>query len=104
MTAEFFIYSNHHKAWWGANGSGYYTGLGSAGRYAEADTAQWLTRGCYCRVVPEVLVPVPDAEVLAKVLTNPEAATVWSRPARGVATRKAKREGRINKHATAARA
>lgn len=94
MTAKVLIYSNHHKAWWGPNGSGYYTSIASAGRYNEADTAQWMGRGCYCCEVPEVLVPVPVEEAVS----TPEKEQAWSRSARGAATRKAKREGRVNKH------
>lgn len=94
MTDRVLIYSNHHKAWWGPDGRGYYTSIASAGRYDPADTVQWLGRGCYCCPVPEILVPAPTFEVLA----DPEKLESWSRSARGAATRKAKREGRDNQH------
>lgn len=61
---EWLIWSNHHKSWWGPNGNNYYRGIDQAGRYALADTARWLGRGCGCCAAPEVLVPAPSADVL----------------------------------------
>ena len=54
---EWLIWSNHHKTWWGPNGSGYRRHIADAGRYALADTAKWLSRGCGCCRVPEAVVP-----------------------------------------------
>lgn len=92
------IYSNHHKCWWGPNGSGYRSHIADAGRYDLADTAKWLGRGCGCCMVPEVVVPAPPAEVLR----DPEALRKWARYKPPVATVKAKREKRINRWALAA--
>lgn len=97
MAEQFLIYSNHHKAWWGPNGSGYRHHIADAGRYELADTAQWLGRGCGCCLVPEAVVPAPPAEVLA----DPEALAKYARYKRVVATMKAKRAGRVNRWAKA---
>lgn len=98
MSAEqFLIYSNHHKSWWGPNGSGYRAHIADAGRYQLADTTQWLGRGCNCCKVPEIVVPAPTAETIA----DPDALAKYAVTARQVATRKAKREGRINQWAEA---
>jgi hypothetical protein len=95
---EFLIYSNHHKCWWGPNGSGYRSHIADAGRYNLADTGRWLGRGCGCCVVPEIVVPAPPAEVLA----DPDALSAYAVNKRRVATLKAKREGRVNKYAEVA--
>jgi hypothetical protein len=58
---KYLIWSHHHQAWWGPNGSGYCSGISDAGRYTLADTKQWLGRGCGCCEVPEV--PVPAEQV-----------------------------------------
>lgn len=97
MNEQVLIYSNHHKAWLGPNGSGYSTNVNNAGLYDPADTAPWLGRGCGCCLVPEILVPAPAAEVL----DDPEATALWSRIARGAATRRAKKTGRTNRYALA---
>jgi hypothetical protein len=93
MTDLVLIYSNHHKAWWGPNGANYYRDITSAGQYDPAETDQWMGRGCGCCEVPEILVPAPSDDVLA----DAGALHQWSRSARGAATRKAKREGRVNR-------
>lgn len=91
------IYSNHHRCWWGPNGSGYRSHIADAGRYELADTTQWLGRGCGCCPVPEVVVPAPSAEVLA----DPEALANYARNQPRAATIRAKRDGRINRYAEA---
>lgn len=91
---EWLIWSNHHQCWWGANGSGYCTHIAYAGRYALADTAQWLGRGCGCCQVPEVPVPAPSTAVL----TNPDALAAYARNAPAWATREAIQVGRANAH------
>jgi hypothetical protein len=58
---QYLIWSQHHKTWWGPNGSGYRSHIADAGRYALADTAQWLTRGCGDCLVPEVVIAAPPA-------------------------------------------
>lgn len=60
------IWSHHHGTWWGPNGCGYRRDITDAGRYTLADTKQWLGRGCRCCPVPEVVIPAPRPEVLAK--------------------------------------
>lgn len=79
------IWSNHHKAWWGPDGSGYRTRIADAGRYASADTARWLGRGCGCCAAPEVLVPAPSAELVAESSRLAE----YARSSPRAATRKA---------------
>lgn len=91
---EWLIWSNHHQCWWGANGSGYRSHIADAGRYAKAETGQWLGRGCGCCQVPEVLVPVPATHVL----TNPDALGEYARNAPRRATRDAIRAGRVSRH------
>lgn len=54
---QHLIWSNHHKAWWGPDGRGYYKDLTRAGRYAIPDTTRWLGRGCGCCQVPELVIP-----------------------------------------------
>lgn len=93
MSQQFLIYSNHHKAWWGADGRGYTSHIADAGRYELADTEQWLTRGCGCCLVPEAVVPAPAPEVLA----NPEALRKYARYKPQVATRRAKLAGKVNR-------
>ncbi|MFI1194054.1 hypothetical protein ACH4T9_12465 [Micromonospora sp. NPDC020750] len=86
---QHLIWSNHHKAWWGPNGSGYLSNPADAGRYALADTPQWLGRGCGCCEVPEVLIP---AEKVSGKST---------RSTRGViaaATRATVKAGRVNRY------
>lgn len=85
FVTEWLIWSNHHKAWWGPDGSNYYSSIERAGRYAKADTAQWLGRGCGCCAAPEVLVPAPSAEVLAESTRLAD----YARHAPRAATRKA---------------
>lgn len=94
MTEQFLIYSNHHKSWWGPNGSGYRRHIADAGRYDLADAEQWLTRGCDCCLAPEVVVPAPSAEILA----DPEALQKYARYKPQVATRRAKLAGKVNRH------
>lgn len=89
---EWLIWSNHHKSWWGANGSGYRTHIADAGRYAKGDTDQWLGRGCGCCQVPEVLVPAPAVAVL----TSPDALSEYARLAPQRATNDAIRAGRVS--------
>jgi hypothetical protein len=90
----FLIWSNHHKRWWGPNGSGYRVDILDAGTYTLTDTAQWLTRGCDCCLVPEVPVPAPPAEVMA----NPYELRKYARYKPQVATRRAKLAGKVNQH------
>lgn len=97
MTQQFLIYSNHHKSWWGPNGSGYRSHIADAGRYDLADTEQWLSRGCGCCLVPEAVVPAPTAEILA----DPEALKKYARYKPQVATRRAKLAGKVNRYAEA---
>lgn len=94
VETQYLIWSNHHKAWWGPNGSNYRRNLTDAGRYPIADTAQWLVRGCGCCQVPEVLIPVE--KVTGKT----------DRSVRGVitaATRAEIKAGRTNSYYTAPR-
>lgn len=93
---EWLIWSNHHKSWWGPNGSGCRRHIADAGRYALDDTPQWLGRGCGCCRVPEAVVPAPAAAVL----TNPDALAEYARVAPERATREAVRTGRLNQYAT----
>lgn len=58
---EYLIWSHHHKTWWGPNASGYRSHIADAGRYALDATNQHLSRGCYCCLVPEVVIPAPPA-------------------------------------------
>jgi hypothetical protein len=88
---EWLIWSNHHKSWWGPNGSGYRRHIADAGRYALADTPQWLTRGCDCCAAPEVLVPAPTVQVLTESSRLAEYASSAPR----AATRKA---GQTNRY------
>lgn len=86
---EYLIWSQHHKAWWGPNGSGYRSNPADAGRYALADTEQWLGRGCYCCQVPEL--PIPAEKVVG----------AGDRSIRGVVTaaiRAAVKAGKDNRH------
>lgn len=86
---KYLIRSNHHKAWWGPNGSGYRSNPADAGQYALADTEQWLSRGCYCCKVPEV-------PILAEKVVG-----AGDKSIQGViaaATRTAIRAGQGNKH------
>jgi hypothetical protein len=85
LVTEWLIWSNHHKSWWGPNGSGYRAHIVDAGRYALADTRQWLGRGCGCCAAPEVLVPAPSAELLAESSRLAD----YARSAPKAATRKA---------------
>lgn len=91
-TEQFLIYSNHHHCWWGPNGSGYRSNATLAGRYDLADTDKWLTRGCGCCVVPEVVVPVPTTDVL----NDPVKLAKFERFEPRKATMRAKRAGQIN--------
>lgn len=61
---RWLIWSHHHRLWWGPAGRGYYKILSWAGRYAHADTAEWLTRGCGDCSVPEVIIPDVPASLL----------------------------------------
>jgi len=92
---QFLIYSNHHKAWWGPDGRGYTGHIAYAGRYELAETEQWLSRGCGCCLVPEAVVPAPDADTLS----DPTALRKYARYKPVVATLKAKRAGRVNRWA-----
>lgn len=94
MNEQFLIYSNHHKSWWGPNGSGYRRHIADAGRYSLADTDQWLGRGCGCCLVPEAVVAAPPAEILA----DPEALQKYARYKPQVATRLAKLAGKVNRY------
>lgn len=85
FVTEWLIWSNHHKAWWGPNGNNYYRSIERAGRYAKADTARWLSRGCGCCAAPEVIVPAPSAELVAESSRLNE----YARSAPRAATRKA---------------
>lgn len=88
------IWSNHHKCWWGANGSGYRSHIADAGRYAPTDTEQWLGRGCGCCRVPEVVVPAPGVDILA----DPEALADYAKKAPRKATRQAVKAGHVSPH------
>ncbi|MFD6770629.1 hypothetical protein ACFWC6_30900, partial [Micromonospora chalcea] len=88
-TPDHVIWSNHHKAWWGPNGSGYRTNPHDAGRYTLPDTEKWLGRGCYCCQVPEL--PIP-----AEKITNAGDRAIRSVIA--AATRAAVKAGKANKH------
>lgn len=90
---KWLIYSNHHRCWWGPNGSGYRSHIADAGRYDLTDTKRWLGRGCGCCLVPEMVVPAPPAEVL----TDPEALAAYAVNKRRSATLKAKRAGHVNR-------
>ena len=86
---QYLIWSNHHKAWWGPNGSNYFKDVARAGRYAVSDTARWLGRGCGCCKVPEVVIPAVKVNG-----RNPQSA-------RGVvtaATRAAVKAGQTNSY------
>jgi hypothetical protein len=91
---EWLIWSNHHKCWWGPGGSGYRHDISNAGRYALADTGQWLGRGCGCCPAPEVLVPAPGLHLLA----TPGALASYATSAIKEATRRA---GLSNRYAEA---
>jgi hypothetical protein len=41
---DYVVWSNEHSAWWGPKHSGYYTHLGSAGRYSRDDAIR-ICRG-----------------------------------------------------------
>lgn len=86
---EYLIWSNHHKAWWGPNGSGYRSNVNDAGRYTLADTKQWLGRGCRCCEVPEV--PVAAENVL-------QAGSVAPNKAITAATTAAIKAGNVNRY------
>lgn len=91
MSDEYLIWSNHHKAWFGPNGSGYTRLVERAGRYELGETKQWLTRGCGCCLVPEVPVPAPSPDVLG----DAAALARYARYQPLAATLKAKRAGRV---------
>lgn len=90
---SYLIWSNHHKCWWGPNGSGYRAHIADAGHYTLADTERWLGRGCGCCRVPEVVVAAPTGQALV----DPEARTEYARSAPRRATREAIKAGRVNR-------
>lgn len=42
--ANYLVWSNEHRAWWGPNNAGYYGSIASAGRYTR-DEALKICRG-----------------------------------------------------------
>jgi len=96
-TTEYLIWSHHHKAWWGPNGSGYRSNITNAGRYTLAATKRRLGRGCRCCRVPEVVIPAPDAEVFAQ----PGRADAWADEAIKAATAARIERGEVNTWAVA---
>lgn len=90
---EYVIWSHHHDTWWGANGSRYRRHVTDAGRYALVDTAQWLTRGCGCCLVPEVVVPAPPTGMHGIALET------WVSDQLSKATEKRIADGEVNRFA-----
>ena len=62
------IWSDHHKAWWGPNSSGYRNHVADAGRYTQAEAAKELHRGCYCCLTPELAIPNPSSSLTGRDL------------------------------------
>lgn len=92
QVTEWLIWSNHHKYWWGPEGRGYRSHIVDAGRYALADTPQWLGRGCGDCRIPEVLVPAPSIELIR----DPDKLAEYARTAPIRATAEAVRLGRTS--------
>lgn len=62
MSANWLIWSNEHRAWWGWNGNGYVRSMDKAGRYSFEEANQ-ICKSANCWIgrdgVPqETMVPV----------------------------------------------
>lgn len=62
-TYKWLLWSDHHKAWWGPNESGYRNNVRDAGQYSHAEATKNLRRDCYCCLTPELAIPVPLASL-----------------------------------------
>ena len=91
---QYLIWSEHHKAWWGPNRSGYRNHIADAGRYTLNDANQELGRGCYCCLTPEVVVPAPPAALLSTLSGMAQFADEQVR----VATAAAIKAGKVNRY------
>ena len=65
-SADYLVWSNEHRAWWGPNNCGYSTSLAFAGRYTRSD-ALAIAKGARNGWSPEgnpdeIAVPLADAE------------------------------------------
>ncbi|MCG5460813.1 hypothetical protein MED01_004239 [Micromonospora sp. MED01] len=61
--ADYLIWSQHHRSWWGPSRSGYRSNPADAGRYTLTAAQAEMGRGCYCCRVPEV--PVAAGKVIS---------------------------------------
>ena len=69
MDANYLVWSNEHRAWWGPGGRGYTAQLSEAGRYSKEQALNICTNAMpgtseRMGMLPELPVLVQDAEAM----------------------------------------
>lgn len=89
---QYVVWSSEHSAWWGPERCGYFTRIGSAGRYTREEALEICRRARGGREFndspTEVPLPLKDAEVFLARRTARMATREGPPAARAVADRK----------------